>query len=117
MKKLFCSIAGALVTASSVAMIADYSISKKKQQQVCPGKLVAGIVGLCAGALITYIPDHLAKKKLPVEQMIDEEEEELMNENIAEVLGNTSESAAKKAPPMTIELDEETTIEDFIFDA
>lgn len=117
MKKLICSIAGALVTASSVAMIADYSISKKKQKEVCPTKLVAGIVGLCAGALITYIPEHLAKKKLPVEQMIDEKEEELMNENIAEVLGNSSEDASKKAPPVTIELDEETTIEDFIFDA
>ena len=117
MKKLICSIAGALVTASSVAMITDYSISKKKQKEACPTKLVAGIVGLCAGALITYIPDFIANRKLPVDQMINEDEEDLMNENIAEVLGNSTEGTLEKAPPVTIELDEETTIEDFIFDA
>ena len=117
MKKIVCSIASALVTASSVALIVDYSVRKKKEQNPCPAKLIGGLAGLVAGALISYIPEHLAKKKLPVEQMIDEEEEEIMNENIAEVLGSGAEVAPKKAPARVIELDEETTIEDFIFDA
>ncbi len=117
MKKLVCSLTSALLTASSVALIVDYSVRKKKEQTAHPAKLIGGILGLAAGAMVSYLPDHAANKKLPVEQLIDETEEETMNQNIAEVLGSRSEQPSKKAPPRTIELDDETSIEDFIFDA
>ncbi len=115
-KELIYTLTGAAIALTSVALITDYIVQKKKSNSSRAGKLIAGLLGIGLGALIAYIPEHQAKKKLPVEQLFTEDEERLVNRNISEVLSRGAEHTPKRVVPSTIELDEETTIEDFIFD-
>ncbi len=114
--RLLCTIASAVVSAASVAVIADYSMKKKKDQDGNATPLVLGVVGLVASAVVAGLPDYLAAKKLTVEDMLNDHEAGLMDENISEVLNHSADHGVKSNHPQQIELDEDTTIEDFIFD-
>ena len=113
--RLLCTIASAVVSAASVALVVDYA-SKKKKDQDSATPLVLGVLGLVTSAVVAGIPDYLSAKKLMVEDMLNDDEADLMDENISEVLNYTADQKKKADHMQQIELDEDTTIEDFIFD-
>lgn len=108
-------LTGAAVAAASVALIVDYSIRKKKEQAPFAGILVAGIAGLFLGAAIAYKPEKEAKKALTVDDLLDDGDEELVHQNISELMDKSVESGKKPQKIRKIEVDEETSIEDFEF--
>ena len=115
MKKLAYSIAGAAVAATSVALLASYSVKKRKDDSACAGMLLAGLAGLVIGAAIAYEPTRQATKKLAIEgDILTESDVDLVKENISEVLGNGADRGEKAETLRPIELDEEATIEDFM---
>lgn len=117
-ENLFYRIAGASVAAISVALITDYSVRAGKKKDTSIVSLLAGIAGLAAGMAIASKPERDAVRRLQVEDMIDEEDADLMGRNISEVLGVAADRGTVSRDHLhRIEVDEETSIEDFIFDA
>lgn len=116
MKKIVYSIASVAVTATSVALLAGYTVKKKKTDEANLGMLVAGIAGLFVGAAIALEPTRQAAKGLVMEgDVMTEDDVDLMHENISEVLGTGAADRGKKAENLRqIELDEEASIEDFM---
>ena len=115
---MFYRITGAALTAVSIALVTDYTIRARKKTGASVVSLLAGIAGLAAGAAIASKPERDAIRRLKVENMIEEDEAELMDQNISEVLGLAADRGTPERDHLhKIELDEETSIEDFIFDA
>ena len=80
--------------------------------------LLAGIAGLAAGMAIASKPERDAVRRLKMDDVIDSEDAELMDRNISEVLGVAADRGKVSREHLQhIEVDEETSIEDFIFDA
>ena len=114
-ERLFYTVAGAAVAATSAALIVGYHVCKAKQKAACAGLLVAGIAGMVVGAALAYKPEADARKRLAVEDLFEDDDVELVNRNISEVLGGSADHGEpNRAPMRQIELDEEATIEDFI---
>ncbi len=107
-------LTGAAVAAVSAALIVDYAVRKKKEKTVYAGLLLAGMVGLVGSAVLAYQPEKQARKQLTVNDMLDEDEVALVRENIAEVLSDTVERGTESSNLRSIEVDESTTVEDFI---
>ena len=115
MNKLVLSIAGAATVLVSAIALIDYASRKSAQKKACTGELVAGIVGAVAGtAVAVYAHKSAEKKDIVIEDILDDEDIALMNANISEVLGTGAEHSKKPEKLRTIEVDEETSIEDFI---
>lgn len=113
MKSIHFYLAGAAVAVASAALIVDYSVRKKKEETPFAGLLVAGITGLFLGAAIAYKPEKEAKKALTVDDLLDDGDEELMHQNISELMDKSVETGKKPQKIRKIEVDEETSIEDF----
>lgn len=117
-ENLFYRIAGASVAAISVALITDYSVRAGKKKETSVVSLLAGIAGLAAGMAIASKPERDAIRRLKMDDVIDGEDAELMDRNISEVLGVAADRGSVSRDHLhRIEVDEETSIEDFIFDA
>ena len=115
MNKLLLTVAGAATLLISTAVLIDYAARKASHKKACSGELLVGIAGAAAGAAVALYAQKTAEKKdLLIEDMLDEEDLALMNENISEVLGAGAEHTQKPEKLRTIEIDEETSIEDFI---
>ena len=96
-KKLAYSIAGAAVAAVSTAMIVDYACRKAKEKTAYTAILVAGIAGLAAGTALGTLAvkeAKAAKKAAEAEaeaDLLDDCEVEMIEDNIAEVLGGADD--------------------------
>lgn len=114
MTKKTLYIASAAITAASIAAIVTYSIKKATKKPVSAGLLILGSLGIAAGAALSTKPSRDAVKELGNEPLLDEEDTDLMQVNISEILGNTADRGTAPEKLRHIEVDEETTIEDFI---
>ncbi len=113
--KTIANIAAAVVTVGSVIAVADFAERKRKGKNAHSAELILGISGLLLGSTLTVIANKPARHKIIVEDMFDDEDVQLINEQIRETLDFSPErDAAKRDHVRTIELDEETSIEDFI---
>ena len=119
MNKFIISLAGAATVLVSAIALIDYGNRKAKCKPAPGAELALGLIGAAAGAAIALLAEkELPKHDLLVEDMLDEEELALMQGNIAEVLGYSADHHHEAAAKLrTIEVDEETSIEDFIFNA
>ena len=94
-KKLAYSIAGAAVAAVSTAMIVDYACRKAKEKTAYTAILVAGIAGIAAGTALGALAVKEAKAAKKAAQaeadLLDNCEVEMIEDNIAEVLGGTDD--------------------------
>ena len=97
-KKLAYSIAGAAVAAVSTAMIVDFACRKAKEKTAYTAVLVAGIAGIAAGTALGALAVReakAAKKAAEAEaecELLDDCEVEMIEDNIAEVLGGNDEA-------------------------
>ena len=115
MNKLILTVAGAATLLISTVVLIDYAARKASNKKANAGELLVGIAGAAAGAAVAlYAQKSSDKKDLVIEDMLDEEDLALMQENISEVLGAATEHSQKPEKLRTIEVDEETSIEDFI---
>lgn len=115
MKNLAYSVAGAAVGIVSAILLTDYSLRKKQDRPAYTGVLLASVAGLIAGAAIAYQPEREAKKCLTVqENLLDENEISRVKESANEVLGHSADRGTAPENLRTIEVDEETSIEDFL---
>lgn len=116
-QKMILTIAGAAVIASSVITVIDYIERKRHAKISHVTELLAGIAGVAVGALLASEPKRQeAREKLIVDDMFSEEDVDLANEQIRETLGNGADRGEPVAAPQrTVEVDEDTSIEDFIF--
>ena len=96
-KKLAYSIAGAAVAAVSTAMIVDFACRKAKEKTAYTAVLIAGIAGIAAGTALGALAvkeAKAAKKAAEAEteaDLLDDCEVEMIEDNIAEVLGGTDD--------------------------
>ena len=94
-KKLAYSIAGAAVAAVSTAMIVDFACRKAKEKTAYTAILVAGIAGIAAGTALGALAVKEAKAAKKAAQAeadrLDNCEVEMIEDNIAEVLGGTDD--------------------------
>ena len=116
-QKLILTLAGAAVIASSVITVIDYIERKKKDKLSHVGELLAGLAGVAIGAALASEPKRQeTRKRLIVDDMFNEDDVALANEQIRETLGNGADRGEPTAAPQrTVEVDEDTSIEDFIF--
>lgn len=117
-KKTVYSIAGAALAITSTALMIDYSVRKKKEQSPSVGILFASIAGLVAGSAIAYRVQKEESKLLKVDEIFDSEADvDTLNDNINEVLNTSSVETQPGENPVrkSIEVDNDTTIEDFIW--
>lgn len=91
MSKQAYLIAGAAVTALSVALVTDYVIRKRCKQAVSAGMLIAGLAGIAGGAVLAYQPEREMRKRLTVNDLIDDGDAALIEQNIVEVLEDRDE--------------------------
>ncbi|MBQ9773846.1 MAG: hypothetical protein IJW30_04210 [Clostridia bacterium] len=111
MKRFILSMAGAASLLASASILIDYGTRKENAREAHPAELTAGIVGAVAGVALAALAEIKLPKKAPKEELGDllgEDDFALLDENLSEVLGD------EDATIPVIELDEETSIEDFI---
>ena len=117
-KKLFV-LAGAAVAVGSLIAIADYADRKRKEKTAYAGELIAGIAGILIGAALAAEPKRRENRdRVLVDDIFTDEDAALAREQIREVLNREDDGADCAVPPAdhlrTIEVDNETSIEDFI---
>ena len=113
--KTIANIAAAVVTVGSVIAVADYAERKRKGKNAHSAELILGLSGLLLGSSLTVIANKPPRHKIIVEDMFDDDDVQLINEQIRETLDFSPErGSVSRDHVRTIELDEETSIEDFI---
>lgn len=113
--KLAFTLSGALVMLSSAFAVANYAMRKKSEKNPHTGELICGIAGFVVGTALLYEPDRRAKKGVVVEQLFDENDEAIARKQIREVLDTGVDRGTQETEHLrTIEVDEDTSIEDFI---
>lgn len=106
---------GAAVLFSSIATVLDYSIRKKKSKTSHAAELIAGAAGLVLGAALIAEPTQKARRALAKTDLIDDESAAETEQQIQEDMNlSVDRGPASAAPVRTIEVDDETSIEDFI---
>lgn len=115
MNKLVSTVAGAAVALTSAILVIDYASKRKKDMDPSAGFLLAGIAGLLIGAALPVatgiVEDH---KKMDFDGALDDADTDRVKANISEVLGNSADRGKRPEKLRHIELDEDTSIEDFI---
>ena len=112
---LFYTLSGAFVTASSAFAVAHYITRRECKRSASAAELALGLAGLAVGTFLLCEPDRKARKRVVVEELFDDKEADLTDRHIREVLGKSAERPAEPAPRRRpVEVDEETSIEDFI---
>jgi hypothetical protein len=111
-KKSLLTVLGAAGAIASGAAIVDF-IAKKANRRSGGGLgLSLGLTGLVASTALLLYAQTSPIGEEEYEDMLSDEDIALMDANISEVLGSSEDRAEKK--PSGIEVDEDTTIEDFI---
>ena len=111
---LFYTLSGAFVTAASSFAIAHYLTRRECKRSARTAELLFGLMGLGVGAFLLCEPDRKARKRVVVEELFDDRDADLSDHQIREVLGNSVERPAEPAHRRRpVEVDEETTVEDF----
>ena len=106
---------GAAVVFSSLATVVDYSIRKKRAKTSYAAELVAGAAGLVLGAVLLAEPTQQARRALAKTDLIDDESAAETEQQIKEEMNLSVDRGSQPVPPVsTIEVDDETSIEDFI---
>lgn len=113
--KTIATAIGAVITVGSVIAIADFIDRKARSRGAHSAELVLGIAGVLVGTGLTLGVNRPPRHKIIVEDMFDDDELELANEQIRETLNAGSDRGIFTTDcENTIEVDEETTVEDFI---
>lgn len=117
-KKIFL-LAGAAVAVGSLIAIADYADRKRKDKVARAGELIAGIAGIVIGVALAAEPKRRENRdRVLVDDMFNDEDAALAHEQIREALNGDNDGTECVVPPAdrlrTIEVDNETSIEDFI---
>lgn len=115
-KKLAYSIAGAAIAAVSTAMIVDYACRKAKEKTAYTAILVAGLAGLAAGTALgtLAVKEAKAAKKAALcedDGLLEDCEVEMIEDNIAEVLGGADEEEPVEAEVIEAEAIEAEAVE------
>lgn len=110
------TMVGATVLFSSLATVIDYSIRKKRSKASHAAELVAGAAGLMLGAALLAEPTQQARRALAKTDLIDDESAAETEQQIKEEMNlSVDRGAQPSAPARTVEVDDETSIEDFIW--
>lgn len=113
-KNMFTLI-GAAVLFSSFATVVDYSVRKKRTSTSHAAELVAGVAGLILGSALVAEPTQQARRALAKTDLIDDESAAETEKQIQEDMNLAVDRGSQPAAPVrTIEVDDETSIEDFI---
>lgn len=114
--KTIFTLAGAAVMVSSVITIADYVVRRSKAKSSHAGELIAGIAGIAIGVALAAEPKRRERSsKLVVDDMFNDEDAALAHEQIRETLNQETDRGSLPTDHLrTIEVDSETSIEDFI---
>ena len=84
------TLTGSALAMLSTAWLVDLATHKSKKSSLAGGLLLTGIVGLVTGAVIAYLPEHRAKKKLVRQDVLTRRDVARMNQNVSELLGRGS---------------------------
>ena len=113
--KTIFTLAGAAVMIGSVITIVDYAERRRKAKVSHAAELIAGIAGVAIGVALAAEPDRRTRRRVVVDDMFTDEDAELANEQIRETLNNGVDRGSQPTDHLrTIEVDSETSIEDFI---
>ncbi len=111
---LFYTLSGAFVTVTSAFALAHYVTRRECGRSASSAELMMGLAGIGVGTFLLCEPDRRARKRVVVEELFDEKEADLTGRRIREVLGKNAEQPEESVPRRRpIEVDEETSIEDF----
>lgn len=106
---------GAVVLFSSLVTVVDYSVRKKRSKTSHAAELIAGTAGLILGAVLVAEPTQQARRALAKTDLIDDESAAETEQQIREDMNlSVDRGSHSTAPVRTIEVDDETSIEDFI---
>lgn len=109
------TMVGAAVLFSSLVTVVDYSVRKKRSKASHTAELIAGVAGLVLGAVLVAEPTQQARRALAKTDLIDDESAAETEQQIKEELNQSVDRGTQpSAPVRTIEVDDETSIEDFI---
>ena len=89
-KKYF--LASAAVTLASAAVLLATAKRKPKKKVIHASLILAGVAGFAGAAALAYQPHRAAKKRLMIEDILDDIEVEELEDNIAEILGGISDT-------------------------
>ena len=89
-KKYF--LTGAAIAFASAALLVGASKRRPKQKWVYVGMVFAAIAGFIAAIVVAYRPRHEDRKKLKVQEMIDQLDADRIEKNISEVLGGVADT-------------------------
>ena len=85
-------LAGIAVAFASVALLIVTAKHRPKRKWVFVGLILAAIAGFVGAVALVYHPRKEARKRLKIEQLIDDFDAEQLEENISEVLGDVSDA-------------------------
>jgi len=89
-KKYF--LASAAVAFASAALLIVTAKHRPKRKWVFVGLIFAAIAGFVGAIALAYHPGKEERKKLKLEELIDDFDAEQLEENISEVLGDVSDT-------------------------
>ena len=116
MKKSLLPLAGATLMLGSVIAITEAAVSKKKSRGASAVQTLAGIAGLVSGVVLALQPAKARYEAgTTVQSLVSEEDEQVLRKHINEILGEHVERGTAPAQMQQIEVDDDTTIDDFIF--
>ena len=104
MDKKTLTIAGAAVAALSAVALTDYVVKKRREESAALGLLLAGVGGMLLGAALAAEPRIKAYRALSSTDLVREED--------ALHMGSIWDFSPEEHP--TVELDEETSEENYI---
>ncbi len=114
-KRIVYAATGVAVAVGSAIAVADYLDRVRRKKSATVAELIAGVAGLAAGIVIATEPKREEKRAVVIEDLFDEDELRLIYQQINETLNvHVDGEATIPAPRRTIEVDDDTTIEDFI---
>ena len=114
-KSSLFTLVGAAVLFSSLVTVVDYSVRKKRAKTSYAAELIAGAAGLILGAVLVAEPTQQARRALAKTDLIDDESAAETEQQIKEDMNLSDDRGTHPSTPVrTIEVDDETSIEDFI---
>ena len=87
----WCTLLGTGLALASTFKILDNVAKKKAGASPALGAWLTAIAGLAVGTAIAMQPEKQMRKKLTVDNLLDETDLSRMHENISEVLENENE--------------------------
>ena len=82
-----CTLAGSVLAMLGTAWVIDRAAYKKQNRSLMGELLAVGAVGFVSAAAIAYLPEHRAKKKLAVQDVLTRRDVARIDQNLSELLG------------------------------